>query len=222
MGTLGCVVACGDRVQGPPERTQHAPAVSCGSGQNNGYLPYFWHAGRWYSELFEIASDQNGFITTDDVRDIGGSPQVLVDMHRYGHLERAAHGLYRFRSFPAGPLDELMQATLWPTEAWRHLPPLGARPLGPVRRQSSQDPRDGAEGGTCPTRGATRLRGARARPRLIRHHRFEGIRVVTPGRAILGGIERHLDQRLIGRAIDAARRRGQITRDEIASLERAG
>lgn len=70
--------------------------------------------GRWFSELFRVGAEQNGFITTHDVRELGGTPQVLVDMHRHGHLDRVAHGLYRFRAFPAGPLDELMQATLWP------------------------------------------------------------------------------------------------------------
>jgi predicted transcriptional regulator of viral defense system len=70
--------------------------------------------GRWYSELFDIAADQYGFVTTEDLQLLGGNTQVLVDMRRHGHVDRVAHGLYRFHSFPAGPLDEFMQATLWP------------------------------------------------------------------------------------------------------------
>ena len=52
--------------------------------------------------------------------------------------------------------------------------------------------------------------------------RVEGIAVVTPMRAILDGLERHLDKRLIGQALDAARRRGLMTKTELAALEAAG
>lgn len=38
--------------------------------------------GRWYSELCRVGAEQSGFITTQDVRELGGTPQVLVDMHR--------------------------------------------------------------------------------------------------------------------------------------------
>ncbi|MGI8815384.1 MAG: hypothetical protein ACR2G2_08940, partial [Pseudonocardia sp.] len=51
--------------------------------------------------------------------------------------------------------------------------------------------------------------------------RFEGIPVVTPHRAVLDGVERHLDRRLIGQAIDSARRRGLVDRDELAALQDA-
>lgn len=178
--------------------------------------------GRWYSELFEIATNQNGFITTDEVRSLGGTPQVLIDMHRHGQLDRVAHGLYRFRAFPAGPLDELMQATLWP------------RRQGTISHDSALDLWD-----LCDVNPAkihvTVPRAARIRrvtPPAYEVHardldsaevtRFEGIRVVIPARAILDGIERHLDQRLIGQAIETARRRGLTTRDEIAVFEAVG
>lgn len=178
--------------------------------------------GRWYSELFEVGADQRGFITTDDVRDLGGTTQVLLDMHRHGHLDRVAHGLYRFRSFPAGPLDELMQATLWP------------RKRGVISHDSGLDLWDLCDVNpakihvTVPK--AARIR--RAAPPVYEVHvrdldpaditLYEGIPVVTPAKAILDGIGRHLDQRLINQAIETARRRGLITREQIATLERAG
>lgn len=186
------------------------------------FLHTFGMPGRWYSELFEVAADQRGFITTEDVRDLGGTTQVLIDMHRHGHLDRVAHGVYRFRSFPAGSLDELMQATLWP------------RRRGVISHDSGLDLWD-----LCDVNPAkihvTVPKAARVRrvaPPVYEVHvrdldpaditRFEGIPVVTPVRAILDGLERHLDQRLINQAIDAARRRGLITPEEIATLERAG
>jgi hypothetical protein len=41
-----------------------------------------------------------------------------------------------------------------------------------------------------------------------------GIAVVTPVRAILDGVERHLDRRLVDQAIDNANRRGPLSPDE--------
>ena len=46
----------------------------------------------------------------------------------------------------------------------------------------------------------------------------DGVPIVTPFKAILDGLERHLDGRLIGQAIDSAARRGLITSDEAARL----
>lgn len=178
--------------------------------------------GRWYTALFEIATGPNGYITTDDARHLGGTAQVLVNMHRHGQLDRVAHGLYRFRAFPTDRLDELMQATLWP------------RRLGVISHDSALDlwnlcdvnparihvtvPKTGRIRRTAPTVYEVHVRDLD--PGDIT--RFEGIRVVMPLRAILDGIERHLDGRLIRQAIDAARRRGLIFGDEIAALDAAG
>jgi hypothetical protein len=122
--------------------------------------------GRWYSGLFEIATTQNGFITTDDARALRGTPQVLIDMHRHGHLDRVGHGLCPLRR-AAPPVYEV------------HVRDLDR---GDVTR-------------------------------------FEGIPVVTPSRAILDGVERHLGRRLIDQAIETARDRGLVTRYELAALE---
>lgn len=182
----------------------------------------FGMPGRWYSELFDIAADQYGYVTTEDLQQLGGDAKVLVDMRRHGHVDRVAHGLYRFRSFPAGPLDEFMQATLWP------------RRLGVISHDSALDLWDLCDVNpakihvTVPK--AARLRRATP-PEYVVHTRdldpvdvtrFEGIPVVTALRAILDGTERHLDRRLIDQAVDSARRRGLITREELAMVEAVG
>lgn len=178
--------------------------------------------GRWYTELFEIASDQYGFVTTKDAGRMGGTAQVLVDMHRHGHLDRVAHGLYRFRSYPSRPLDELMQATLWP------------RGLRVISHDTALDLWDLCDVNpskihvTVPK--AVRLR-RKVPAEYIVHTGdlnpteialFEGIPVVNPFRAILEGKERHLDRRLIDQAIDAARQRGMITTEELDLVEASG
>jgi predicted transcriptional regulator of viral defense system len=182
----------------------------------------FGMPGPWYAQLFEVAAGQNGFVTTEDARELGATAQVLVDMHRHGLVDRVGHGVYRFRAFPSGPLDELMQATLWP------------RRLGVISHDSALDLWDLCDVNP-PKIHVTVPKSARVRrkaPRLYEIHvrdldpaditRVEGIAVVTPMRAILDGLERHLDKRLIGQALDAARRRGLITKTELTALEAAG
>lgn len=186
------------------------------------FLHTFDMPGRWYSELFDIAADQYGFVTTEDLQHLGGDAQVLVDMRRHGHVDRVGHGLYRFRSFPAGQLDEFMQATLWP------------RRLGVISHDSALDLWDLCDVNPAKIHvtvsKAARVRRA-APPGYVVHTRdldpvdvtrFEGIPVVTALRAILDGKERHLDRRLIDQAVDSARRRGLITREELPVVEAAG
>ena len=149
-----------------------------------------------------MAADQHGCVTTDDVRGLGGTAQVLVDMHRHSQLRRVAHGLYRFPMYPQGPRDELKQATLWP------------RGLGVISHDSALDLWELCD--VNPEKiHVTVPRSARLRcqaPALYVVHvrdldpadvtSFEGIPVVSAGRAVFDGIERHLDARLINQAID--------------------
>lgn len=177
--------------------------------------------GRWYTQLFEIAAGRNGFVTTDDAKQIGATAQALVDMHRHGQLDRVGHGVYRFNAFPVGPLDELMQATLWP------------RGLGTISHDSALDLWDLCDVNpakihvTVPKRARIR----RATPALYEIHvrdlepadvtRHEGIPVVTPLRAIVDGIARHLDARLVDQAVGNARARGLLLAAELRGVEAA-
>jgi predicted transcriptional regulator of viral defense system len=174
--------------------------------------------GKWFTELFDIAVEQHGYVTPANVREIGGTPQVLADLHRYHHVERVGHGVYRFTSLPIDRLGELMEATLWPRE------------LGVISHDSALDLWD-----LCDVNPAkihvTIPNAARIRrfvpSRYVVHQRilyraditkFEGVAVVTPERAILDGIERHLDNRLIDQAIDTARARGLLKANELKRI----
>lgn len=177
--------------------------------------------GRWFEELFEVAAGQFGFVTSEDAHELGGQDGVLVDMERAGHLDRVARGLYRFRSYPTDPRDELMAATLWP------------RRLGVISHDSALDLWELCD--VNPARihvtvpKTARLR-RRVPPSYEVHEReleldecsnVDGIRVVTPLRAILDGIERHLDRRLVNQAIDTATRRGLLLPEEREVLAEA-
>jgi hypothetical protein len=176
--------------------------------------------GKWFTELFDIAADQYGFVTAHDVTCLGGRDQVLVDMERHGHLDRVSRGLYRFRSFPPSARDELMAATLWPNR------------LGVISHDSALDLWDLCD--VNPTKiHVTVPKAARVRrqvpPSYAVHIRdlaardlgnIDGIPVVTPLRAILDGFERHLDGRLLDQAISAAQRRGLLLTDELKLIEK--
>jgi predicted transcriptional regulator of viral defense system len=175
--------------------------------------------GKWYTELYEIAADQYGFITTADLVTVGARDQVLVDMERHGHLGRVARGLYRFRTFPITSHDELMGATLWPNR------------LGVISHESALDLWDLCD--VNPVRIHVSIpKLARIRRRVpdsyVVHPRnldasdvgtVDGIPAVTPRRAILDGIERHLDTRLLRQALDSVRSRGLVSPVELDDIE---
>jgi len=175
--------------------------------------------GKVYKRLFELATDQYGFVTTDDARDLGIDPHRLVVMASRGDLRRVAHGLYRFGLIPSTMFDELMEATLWP------------RRLGVISHQTALDLWDLCD--VNPTKvdltvpKAAKIR--RAVPVVYRVHVRdladedvtcrEGIPVVAAKRAILDGIEGHLDNRLIGQAIGTARGCGLVSGPDLDELE---
>ena len=177
--------------------------------------------GKWYTQLFELAADQYGFVTSADVIGFDGRDEILVDMERAGHVERVTRGLYRFRAFPTSAHDELMAATLWP------------RRLGVISHDSALDLWD-----LCDVNPATihitvprSARIRRAVPKNYTVHEraldaddlanFEGIPLVTARRAIVDGLERHLDERLIDQAIAAGQRRGLLLANELTTIEEA-
>lgn len=175
--------------------------------------------GSWYNRLFEAATGQYGLITTADARALGAAPGVLVDMERHGHVERVARGMYRFVAMPIEPLAELMQATLWP------------RGLGVISHDSALDLWDLTDVNpakihvTVANAARVRRQAPAAYVLYVRDlddaevTRHEGIPTVTPMRAILDGLERHLDRRLIDQAVATAHTRGLLLRDELRAVE---
>jgi predicted transcriptional regulator of viral defense system len=53
-----------------------------------------------YKALFELSSDNCGFVTQDDADMIGIPAQRLVAVHHRGLLERRRQGLYRVVAMP--------------------------------------------------------------------------------------------------------------------------
>lgn len=172
--------------------------------------------GRIYDELLELALDQHGFLRTEDVRDAGFDPKLLVDYQRRGLAKRCAQGVYRLTAVPQTNLDEYMQAAMWPAG------------IGVLSHETALDLYE-----LCDVNPAQiditvpqRYRTHRQVPAIYRLHRsdlpaehqtqFRGLPIVTPFQAILGGIEVNQRSDLIEQAIETATRQSLITTAEAA------
>ncbi len=70
--------------------------------------------GRVYSSLFDLATEQYGYVTAEDAVEMGVGKSRLPEMATRGVVERVDHGLYRFPAIPRTRLDQYMEAVLWP------------------------------------------------------------------------------------------------------------
>lgn len=177
--------------------------------------------GRIYTQLLELAQERHGYLTPEDVRAAGIDPLRLQDLVRRDLAKRVARGVYRIPLVPSTPLDQYMEATLWPQGVQGvlcHETALELHELCDVNPAKIHL--------TVPERYRVR----RAVPQLyVLYHRdlddhdvtrHEGIPIVTPYRAVLDGIEANLGARLIDQAVETATRRGLLRRDQRADLER--
>lgn len=173
-----------------------------------------------YRALYNIAEDQMGHVTTAQAGTVGVSPMALVMMTRRGTLERVSRGVYRLVDFPAQPLAQYMQATLWPYGRRGVLSHETALSLHEI---SDVDPAKVHI--TIPVE----FRVQRAIPGYLVVHRgelpagdvtrLEGMPITTPARAIRDCIQAHLGPALVTQAIDEARRAGMLDVATAAALD---
>jgi predicted transcriptional regulator of viral defense system len=166
--------------------------------------------------------DQYGFITAENLRSLGGDPVRLRQWCQRGGIERVGHGIYRFNQIPPSPNDPYMLATLWPSGrgVLSHDTALELYELCDINPDKIHL--------TLPP--AYRYRPRREdRQRYIVHHEgladneivwHEGIRIVTPGVAILQGINTRVPAHLIRQAIETTRRLGRAPKATLGDLER--
>lgn len=175
--------------------------------------------GAAYNRIAEIAADQHGYVTQANAREVGVAAATLARMHERGTLERTSHGVYRVPLIPTGPLDQYMEATLWPR---------GAR--GVLSHETALD-LHGLSDVNPPKIHLTvpaAHRVQRSVPGLYVIHRedldaadvtaVEGIAIVTPARAVLECAAAGLGPALIEQAIEDGRRRGVFTTRQMEQL----
>ena len=172
--------------------------------------------GKNYNTLFELATDQYGYVTTEDAEAVDVPAKRVAEMAHHGTLDHVAHGVYRVVTFPRHPLDQYMEATLWPR---------GVR--GVLSHETALDLHDLCDVNpaklhiTVPKRWRTNrevpepyvLHQRDLDPGDVTYH--EGIPIVTPARAILDGIETNVRADLVEQAIETARRRGLLARGQL-------
>lgn len=174
-----------------------------------------------YRALYAIAEDQMGYVTTAQATSIGVQPMTLVMMTRRGTLERVSRGVYRLVHFPAQPLAQYMQATLWPYDragVLSHETALALHELSDIDPPKVHI--------TVPA--AFRIQ--RAVPAyLVVHHadlphtdvtQLERMPITTPERTIRDGIAANLGPAIIRQAIEDGRRKGLLESAIVADLER--
>lgn len=180
-----------------------------------------------------------GLVTAAQAQVAGVRPMALVMMARRGTLERVSHGVYRVVDWPAHPLTQYMQATLWPVDAKR---PPEERTRAVLSHETAlalwelSDVSPATVHVTVPPRYRVR----RAVPRWMAVHRMElsaddvtqleGMPIVTPARAIRDGLTAHMGAALLEQAIDDGVRTGRfapavaraLRAEVIASRSRGG
>jgi predicted transcriptional regulator of viral defense system len=176
--------------------------------------------GAVYNRIFDLATEQYGFVTTVDAKQLGVDPNRLVVMAGRGLLDHRANGLYRVAAIPTTGLDSYMEATLWP------------RGRGILSHETALDLYDLSDINPAKIH-ITVPKAYRPRrgdePPVYRIYRrdldpadvasFEGIPIVTPRRAILDCIEIHVGPHLIRQAVEAGQRHGLIRTADVARIE---
>ena len=86
-------------------------------------------------ELWEIALDQYGYVTTRDAARLNVPEVELRKLASRGKLARVCQGVYRFPEFPVSQNDQFMEAVLWtndPLAVLSHETALDVRELSDV------------------------------------------------------------------------------------------
>ena len=64
-------------------------------------------------ELFALAEEHDGLLTSNEARAAGIQDSVLVRLAQRGRLERMSRGVYRIAHYPADRLAQYREAVLW-------------------------------------------------------------------------------------------------------------
>ncbi len=64
-------------------------------------------------ELFALAEENNGLLTSKEAREAGIMDSVLARLARRGRLDRVARGVYRIAHYPADRFAQYKEAVLW-------------------------------------------------------------------------------------------------------------
>jgi predicted transcriptional regulator of viral defense system len=173
-----------------------------------------------YSDVYELAEPQHGYLTTAQAEAAGIRRLVLTKMAKRGVLERISTGVYRLANFPPFAHGQLLEASLWPLNGVRgvvsHESALSYYGLSDVNPSKVHI--------TIPVKHRVR----RSIPKvLVVHHAdlpaedlrtIDGITITTARRAIIDSHQTSLGPALIRQAIEDGSRKGWLTSFETHEL----
>lgn len=162
-----------------------------------------------YNRLADIAAENYGYLTTEEVEEAGIDPHRLLELARRGQLEHRARALYRLPLIPPTPLDAYREATLWPRGAdgvISHATALDLHGLGDANPEKIHLTLPRAHRTRREVPGQYLLHHEDLSPEEVRLH--EGIPIVTPAKAIRQS--RRLGPELLRGAIEDGLRRGLL------------
>jgi len=176
-------------------------------------------AGRIQRQLWEVALDQDGYVTTDDAHRLGINVVELGKLAHRGQLERIGYGIYRFPQLPPTQYAPYLLAVLWTGSrgALSHATAIELYELAEINPNRIHV--------TVPPGYRPRRQGGEL---YAVHHqqldaadvgRFEGIPIVKPAVAIHQVIDDGTPSHLVRQAIETARNRGQVTSAEHDALD---
>jgi predicted transcriptional regulator of viral defense system len=174
--------------------------------------------GAVYTEIYDVAVDQYGYVRTADLRDLGIDIKRLGDLKVRGLATHVAAGLYRLNAVPATRYDQYMEAVLW------------HRGLGVLSHETALDLYD-----VCDINPAKiditvpkQPRVTRTPPPLYQLYRqnldpravtrLEGIPIVTLETAIRQCAQIHVSRHLLDQAIANGHGAGRLRGEQAAAL----
>lgn len=175
-----------------------------------------------WDDLFELASAQEGYFTTEQAAEVGYSPQLIAHYLRARQFARARRGVYRIVHFPAGEHEELAVIWLWSERigTFSHETALALHGLSDVlparvhltlpsewKRRRLRVPDD------------VMLHFADVSPR--ERAWFGAVPATSAGRTLNDSARSGLSPELLQQAARQALRRGLVTKTELADVEAA-
>ena len=172
----------------------------------------------WTEEIFSVASENDGFVATDELVRRGVAASWLSLLGRQGRLERVAHGLYRVPGWPTSRLTQYREAMLWA----RGRAVIAGEAALDVWELCDVNPRKidlVVDVGYRPRKaGGNIYRVSRRILEADSVDSCEGVRVLSPYEAIIDASKKGVASKLILRAIDVALSRELVTKRQAARL----
>ncbi len=179
-------------------------------------------SGPNWDRLYELASAQQGYVTTQEAASAGFSSQLLLKHIHAGRVSRPRRGVYRLVHFPSSEHEELVVAWLWSGKqgVFSHQTALALQGLSdtlPARAHLS-----------LPT--AWNARRLRVPPDVIVHHGdvpkrermwFGAVPATSPGRTLADCARAKLAPDMLRQAAHEALRRGLVKKDELTNVRQA-